>query len=248
MIKIVPILILLVLAGCTSTYQPIKNRNGYVVIPNNDSYFIEYHGTDRNFVETSWVQAANETCPSGYKVLSQDEQIINGSFKSPVAGQMVNLGTQDFLQLGEIKCDTAEPPKTNLTELAWKRGNAQEGYLFSNAFIAKQISMKEGQVRFMSKASTAKLVDYFDWKFGDAVFSENEIKIWNNRATTIPNGIIVNSINDCPEKITIIPPALMLTIYMSKNKNYDELLALSKGTYSIKPICGVGVSESSTNK
>ncbi|MDK2595615.1 hypothetical protein [Pseudoalteromonas obscura] len=242
MYKAVIALALLSLVGCSATYQPLTGTYGYVVIPKNDIHHIEYHGTDKGFVENSWLQAANETCPSGFETLSKTEDVIRGTVKSPVAGQMVNLGTQDVILLGKIKCHVQEAGSSVLTDFAWKKSSAQQVDYFSHAYVAKKIEMRHDQVRFIGSAPTTKVIEYLDWKFGKSVAEVNDnglkTKVWLNRNTVLASAVAVTYKDECPNVVKILPPfSVMLLGGANNSKNLEKVAVMSSGIYKAYPKC-----------
>lgn len=239
--RLILIFLVATLAGCKATYQPLDSKYGYVVIPKEETYYIEYHGKDKVFVEESWTKAAEETCPGGFKTLSKEDETIHGSFQSPVAGQMVNLGTQDFLRLGRIQCDSPLKPKTKLTNEAWTQLNSPQNDYVSSAYVAQQINMTHGQLRFMATASVKEVFDYFDGKFGDAVASsvdgELTSKIWLKRDGALPTGFVMTYKGDCPVEMKIVPPTTMMILGVYTSKNPEPLFSATSGVYTVKPDC-----------
>ncbi|TLX45571.1 hypothetical protein C1E24_18450 [Pseudoalteromonas phenolica] len=241
MLRLTSIFLITFLSGCTATYQPLTATYGYIVIPKEDTYYVEYHGKDKAFVDASWLKAAEETCPDGYKVISKNDETIHGSFKSPVAGQMVNLGTQDFLLSGQIKCNSIIEPKTQLTNTYWLQSKIVQENPLSSAYVAKQINMTHGQVRFLATAPALKIVDYLDWKFGEAVgdIQQGDVKtkIWVNRKGAIPVGYVLTFKENCAQKIKVVPPMAMLLTGFSSSKDAEVIRTADKMVYTINKDC-----------
>ncbi|MCF6442124.1 hypothetical protein L1077_22105 [Pseudoalteromonas luteoviolacea] len=239
--RLVLIFLAVILTGCTATYQPLKAKYGYVVIPKNGTYYIEYHGTDKVFVEESWVKAAEETCPDGFKTLSKWDETIHGSFKSPVAGQMVSLGTRDFLLLGRIKCNSPMKPNTELTNSAWTHLHQSQNDYVSSAYVAQKINMTHRQVRFMATASVAEAIDYFDWKFEEVLKSsvngELTSKVWLKRDGALPIGFVMTYKGDCPVEMKVVPPMAMVLLGFNTSKVSNSILSATHGVFKVKPNC-----------
>lgn len=113
-------------AACTPTQRPLKNGQGYVVLPAGENHYrIEYYLKYAKLAETYWNTTAGQLCPGGFQVLYNKQHVLNFDMYVPISGNNVNIGRQEFIQYGEVVCD-GEPSKSlTLTESKWREFNKE---------------------------------------------------------------------------------------------------------------------------
>ena len=75
------------LVACTPTQRPVKNGQGYVVVPaGKNHYRIEYYLKHAKLAETYWNTTAEQLCPGGFQVLYNKKYVLNFDMYVPIAG------------------------------------------------------------------------------------------------------------------------------------------------------------------
>ncbi|WP_331353139.1 hypothetical protein [Cellvibrio sp. UBA7671] len=125
--KVISLLVFfLSLIACTPTQRPLKNGQGYVVVPAGENHYrIEYYLKHAKLAETYWNTTAGHLCPGGFQVLYNKKQVLNFDMYVPIAGNNVNIGRQEFIQYGEVACDGEPSNAIVLTESKWREFNAE---------------------------------------------------------------------------------------------------------------------------
>ncbi|HEY0893705.1 MAG TPA: hypothetical protein VGE32_11660 [Cellvibrio sp.] len=114
------------LIACTPTQRPLKNRQGYVVVPAGENHYrIEYYLKHAKLAETYWNTTAGQLCPGGFQVLYNKKHVLNFDMYVPIAGNNVNIGRQEFIQYGEVVCEGEPSNAIVLTESKWREFNAE---------------------------------------------------------------------------------------------------------------------------
>jgi hypothetical protein len=237
--KISILLGLISIIGCSSTFQRITNISGYAVIPNEDIYHIEYYAKEKLFTEDSWKKAAQKTCPNGYELLSKKDKTNHSTFKSPVGGILVNLGSHDFQVVGKIKCNIKEKTTILLVKTAWKLGSD----LYSHSYVGKEFGLRRDTIRRMNYVSLEQQIDNFDYLFGETFYQE-EI---NNLTTQVrihkknhfPTVVIMKFDEECVTKIALLPPHISLLYYKKNPKDYISQVSTYNFSYTLTPECKI---------
>ncbi len=120
------VLFFLSLIACTPTQRPLKNGQGYVVVPAGENHYrIEYYLKHATLAETYWNTTAGQLCPGGFQVLYSKKHTLNFDMYVPIAGNNVNLGRQEFIQYGQVACKGTASNTVMLTESKWKEFNQE---------------------------------------------------------------------------------------------------------------------------
>jgi len=256
MYKSISVVFSLFLMGCQSTYKPLNDFSGYVVIPHNDAYYIEYHDLDEHFAQQSWLHTASKTCPKGYEILPRKE-LDNGSEFIPEGTMMRSPYTNLKVLLGKIKCNNEDTPKSNLTDNAWSKSDyvgtdSEVTDYFSDAYVGMQIGLKPREIRFLKTASTAKVTEFLNDKIGksDAYSVGNGISanVWLTGEQLFDVGVVVNYEDECPTNIKVVPQNAMFSILILKEGKSEQpneavsarVLRSSRDMFTINSECGQG--------
>jgi hypothetical protein len=122
--KILLLLYCFLILGCTAAYRPYKHQEGYVVLPLSEKQFrIEYYSDNPNARKTNWHMAAKQLCAGEPVIESEQSETLWGTVRTPIAGQMVDLGTQSFIYYGVVTCRDSVSAAVERSPAQWQTFN-----------------------------------------------------------------------------------------------------------------------------
>ena len=228
--------IVLITVSCSAPYRYYHNGQGYLILPFEQNQFrIEYYSDDPKVAEANWHLAANEICNNASSVNYQDNYTINSTFRSPVAGQMIDLPTQRFIHYGTVRCGGPNAEKVELIPAKWYTFNAKTGVdePVSVPYIADTLKISPVKlfqlIKLQRENASAQLTKLWFKPMSQFVQDGTHISIWpldgNGWA---PNSLVLTERFNCLMSIEILPPDVLINI-LSKTKNMALQQLVSSG-------------------
>ena len=224
-----------ILMACATPYRPFHNHQGYVILPfEKNKYRIEYYSNDQKAAETNWLLAANQICNNTPEIQYEDKYTIHGSVRTPVAGQMVDLGTQDFIHYGVVSCASLPVADLELIPAQWYTINSKtkNDEPVSNVYIVDTLKISSVKLFDLIKLprvnASTHLTSLWHAPLGQTVQDGVRTSIWfldgNGWAQ---NSVVLTEKDERLESIQIFPSNLIISV-LSKIKKMD-LKALVEG-------------------
>jgi hypothetical protein len=213
-------------------------------LPFEDNQFrIEYYSIDPKVAETNWYMATNEICNSAVKVSYQDKYTINSTFRTPVAGQMIELPSQRYIHYGTVKCSSPSVANIELIPAKWQTFNTRTGINepVSVAYISDTLKISPVKLFQLGNLpvtnTSSSLTKLWHSPLKQFVKDGTLISIWSLDGNGwFPNSVVLSESSSCLNAMEILPPNILIDV-MAKNKKmtFEELVnSGSISTYSLK--------------
>lgn len=239
------------LFACTPTQRPLKNGQGYVVVPAGENHFrIEYYLKHAKLAETYWNTTAGQLCPGGFQVLYNKKHVLNFDMYVPIAGNNVNLGRQEFIQYGEVACE-GEPSNTiALTESKWREFNAETKSVkpVSDRWLTEALRLYVGHLPNLPVTQSASVLEK-EWgkPWKQDYRGAEKLSIWMKGGDAwYQNYIGLIERDGCLHLVMVLPGLSgVMAVIADKanlpNKSLESLIATGAvPAYFYKPVnCGV---------
>ncbi len=247
--KILLLVSCLLVVSCTAAYRPYKHRQGYLVIPLAENQFrIEYYSNNPIASKTNWHTAAQQLCGSEISIESEMTETFWRTVRTPVAGQMVDLGAQDFLYHGVVRCKGSVSSVIQTTPSQWRMFNAggKKGDLVSDEYIARSLKILPARILGLSELPKMNASDYWaqHWShkpLSQAVNGNRKLSLWAlDGENGLPNHLVMIEESGCLESVYVLPPSIMLPGLVNADVSTLETLIKSgalKGYYFPQAEC-----------
>ena len=219
------------LVACTAAYRPYKSGQGYVVLPISENKFrIEYYSNNQTAAASNWQFSANQVCPSGFNIVYEDIYTIHGTVRTPVAGQMVDLGTQSFIHYGLINCKDMPSASIEFTKSNWFSLSKHTKNLepVSDIYIAHTLNINRANLSSLSTLPALGASVYLKefWRKpptqqikADATLTS----VWPLGGNNwFPNRVLLVENRNCLVAVHILPPDLIISIFTKIQKVVKE--------------------------
>jgi hypothetical protein len=238
------------IVACTPTQRPVKNGQGYVVVPaGKNHYRIEYYLKHAKLAETYWNTTAGQLCPGGFQVLYNKKHVLNFDMYVPIAGNNVNIGRQEFIQYGQVACDGAAANAVELTESKWKEFGpvARAVAPVSDRWIRETLQLPVGHLTELpARHSIAAFEAVWGKPWRRDQRGDDVIGIWMKGGDSwFPNYVGVIERKGCLHLTLVLPgtSAVMMGAFdkvVSEHTNFEQLLTSGKVPayfYRSKQVC-----------
>lgn len=215
------------LIACTPTQRPLKNGQGYVVLPVGENrYRIEYYLKYATLAETYWNTTAGQLCLGGFQVLYNKKHVLNFDMYVPVAGNNVNIGRQEFIQYGEVKCEGEPSTAIMLTESNWREFNSETKSIkpVSERWLTETLQLYVSHLSVLSGTNAVATLAK-DWGKPQRQPGKNGevLSVWTKGGDSwFPNQVILVERNDCLKMVLILPGMITYMASYSKKLEINE--------------------------
>lgn len=213
--------------ACTAAYRPYKSGQGYVVLPVGENQFrIEYYSNNPAAAANNWQLSANQVCPSGFNLVYEDKYTIHGTVRTPVAGQMVDLGSQNFIHYGLISCKDMPSISIELSEANWFSFSNHTKNIepVSDIYIARTLNINRANLINLTKlpalGASVYLTEFWRKPPTQQIKTDaNLMSVWPLESNSrISNSVLLVEKRDCLVSLDILPSNLMVSIFTKIQK------------------------------
>lgn len=212
------------ITACTPTHRPLKSGEGYVVLlAGNNHYRIEYFSKSKMLAEDYWITTAEQLCPSGYDTLYRKHDVLQFDMYVPIAGNNVNLGRQEFIQRGEVKCSDDTAKKITLTESRWREFNKEIQTItpISERWLTEVLKL---HVANLTKLPAQGATDHLTKTWGKPTEIYNTdidtVSVWRKGGDSwFPNQVALVEREGCLRTVVLIPGVSAFIIGQYKGKD-----------------------------
>lgn len=201
---------LLYLAACTPVQRPLKNGQGYIVLPISEKQFrIEYYSKTSVLAQSHWNVTAEQLCPAGFEVIYNKKHTLNFDMYVPIAGNNVYLGRQEFIQYGQVACHGVVSNAVTLTESKWKEFNqeSRSATPVSDRWLTETLKLHVNHLLELPAKNSDAVLER-DWgKPRQQLEKNNEIiSVWVKGGDSwFPNQVALLERDGCLKLIVILP-------------------------------------------
>jgi hypothetical protein len=231
--------------GCTAAYRPYKHQQGYVVLPLAEKQFrIEYYSDNPNASKANWHTAAKQLCVGESIIESEQSETLWGTIRTPVAGQMVDLGVQRFIYYGVVTCRDSVSTAVEISPAQWQTFNLtnKTNDFVSDEYIARTLKILPARLLGLTQLPKNNASAFWSQHWSHKPRSQTTI---GNRQLTLwaldgdnglPNNLIMIETQGCLESVYILPPGYMAPMLVeSEWPKFEALIKLGMlKAYSLK--------------
>ncbi len=225
---------LLNLAACTPVQRPLKNGQGYIVLPISEKKFrIEYYSKTSMLAQSYWNVTAEQLCPAGFEVIYNKRHTLNFDMYVPIAGNNVNLGRQEFIQYGQVACHGVVSNAVTLTESKWKEFNqeSRSATPVSDRWLTETLKLHVNHLLELPAKNSVAVLER-DWgKPRQQLEKNNEIiSVWMKGGDSwFPNQVALLERDGCLKIVAVIPGATnawmnIIDKSLLQEKNLESLM------------------------
>ncbi|OZY86300.1 hypothetical protein CBP51_04540 [Cellvibrio mixtus] len=203
-------ILLLGITACTPTQRPLKNGQGYVVLPAGENHYrIEYYLKYATLAETYWNTTAGQLCPGGFQVLYNKKHVLNFDMYVPIAGNNVNIERQEFIQYGEVKCEGEPSIGIMLTESNWREFNSETKSIkpVSERWLTETLQLYVSHLSVLPGTNAVATLAK-DWGKPQRQLGKNGevLSVWTKGGDSwFPNQVGLLEYNNCLKLIIVLP-------------------------------------------
>jgi|GEM_PF-6096441 len=243
--KILLLLGCFLILSCTAAYRPYKHQQGYVVLPLSEKQFrIEYYSNNPNASKANWHTAAKQLCVGDAVVESEQNETLWRTVRTPVAGQMVDLGAQDFIYYGVATCQQSVSADVEISPTQWQIFNLQNktNDFVSDKYIARTLKIVPSRLLGLTQLpkvnASASYSQHWNHKPRLQTTTGNrQLTLWTvDGDNGLPNNLIMIETQGCLESIYVLPPSLIVPKLATADLPKFEVLLKSGAltVYSLK--------------
>jgi hypothetical protein len=219
--KIILLLSCLSILGCTAAYRPYKHQEGYVVLPLGEKQFrIEYYSDNLNASKANWQTAAKQLCVGEPVIESEQSETLWGTIRTPVAGQMVDLGVQRFIYYGVVTCRDSVSTAVEISPAQWQTFNLtnKTNNFVSDEYIARTLKILPARLLGLTQLPKINASAFWSkhWSHKprlQTTTGNRQLTLWAlDGDNGLPNNLIIIETNGCLEFVFILPPSFMLPV------------------------------------
>ncbi len=217
--KILLLLCCSLMLSCTAAYRPYKHQQGYVALPLSEKQFrIEYYSDNPNASKANWHTAAKQLCVGESVVESEASETLWKTIRTPVAGQMVDLGSQSFIYYGVVTCRDSVSSNVEISPAQWQTFNLKDktNDFVSDEYIARTLKILPARLLGLTQLPKVNASTFWSqhWSHkprSQATTGNRQLTLWAlDGDNGLPNNLIMIETNGCLESVFILPPSFML--------------------------------------
>lgn len=224
------VLIPLLITACTPTQRPLKNGEGYVAIAAGDNHYrIEYFSKSKKIAEDFWKTTAEQLCPDGYESLYSKQDVLQFDMYVPIAGNNVNLGRQEFIQSGEVKCNGNTATEVTLIDSRWREFNKETQAIkpVSERWLTEVLKLYVAHLpKLPAQGAVEQLTEAWGKPTETHTANSGSVSIWQKGGDSwFPNQVALIEREGCLRTVVLIPgvSAFIMGQYKGKD-NMGELI------------------------
>lgn len=184
-----------------------------------NTYRIEYYSKGKKEAEENWRLAAQQLCPADFEILYQEKHTIHGSVRTPVAGQMMDIATEEYIHYGEIGCPTEPAQIVELTHSPWREFNHQTNAIkpVSIRFIAETFTIPINYLGPLDELPAKGAHEVLVKRYGKSMQQENinnqQVLLWSLGGNSwFPNNLVVSFHQESVRRVMILPPSILINV------------------------------------
>lgn len=217
--KILLLLNCFLILGCTAAYRPYKHQEGYVVLPLGEKQFrIEYYSDNPNASKANWYTAAKQLCVGESAIESEANQTLWKTIRTPVAGQMVDLGSQSFIYYGVVTCRDSVSTNVEMSPAQWQTFNPinKTNNFVSDEYIVRTLKILPARLLGLTQLPKIDARAFWSQHWSHKPRSQTttgnrQLTLWAlDGDNGLPNNLIIIETNGCLESVFILPPGYLL--------------------------------------
>lgn len=217
--------------ACTPTQRPLEKSEGYVVLATeNNQYRIEYFSKYKMLAEDYWSTTAEQLCPEGYETLYVNLDTLQFDMHVPIAGNNVNIGREEFIKSGEIRCSGDVASEVILTESQWREFNKETKAIkpVSGRWLSEALKLPSSHLtKLPTLEATQALTNIWGKPMKTQETGAKSVSIWQKGGDSwLRNQVALIEQDNCLKMVAIIPgvSAYMMGQYMTKD-NVGEIIS-----------------------
>lgn len=231
LMRLLIVFLVFLVAACTPTQRPLKNGQGYVVLPAGENHYrIEYYLKYAKLAETYWNITAGQLCPGGFQVLYSKKHVLNFDMYVPIAGNNVNIGRQEFIQYGEVVCEGEPSNAIKLTESQWREFNAETKSIkpVSEKYLTEYLKVYSSHLSTLPVQNARdELVKIWGKPVQQQQHGEDLLSVWRKGGDSwFPNQVILVERNECLKMVLILPG---VSTFMA---SFSEKIKINEGDFA----------------
>ncbi len=243
--KILLLLSCFLILSCTAAYRPYKHQQGYVALPLSEKQFrIEYYSDNPNASKANWHTAAKQLCVGESVIESEASETLWKTIRTPVAGQMVDLGSQSFIYYGVVTCRDSVSTNVEMSPTQWQTFNPinKTNNFVSDEYIARTLKILPARLLGLTQLPKIDASAFWSQHWSHKPRSQTpsgnrQLTLWAlDGDNGLPNNLIIIETNGCLESVFILPPSYMPPILVeSEWPKFEALIKLGMlKAYSLK--------------
>lgn len=243
--KILLLLSCFLILSCTAAYRPYKHQQGYVVLPLSEKqYRIEYYSDNPSASKANWHTAAKQLCVGESVIESEASETLWKTIRTPVAGQMVDFGSQSFIYYGVVTCRDSVSTNVEISPAQWQTFNLKNktNNFVSDEYIARTLKILPARLLGLTQLPKTNASAFWSkhWSHkprSQATTGNRGFTLWAlDGDHGLPNNLIMSETQGCLESVYILPPGFMLPMLAKAELPKFEALIKSGAltAYSLK--------------
>jgi hypothetical protein len=234
--KILLLLNCFLILGCTAAYRPYKHQQGYVALPLSEKQFrIEYYSDNPNASKANWHTAAKQLCVGESVIESEASETLWKTIRTPVAGQMVDLGSQSFIYYGEVTCRDSVSTSVEISPAQWQTFNLKNktNNFVSDEYIARTLKIASSRLLGLTQLPKVNAGEFYSQHWNhkprlQTTTGNRQLTSWAlDGDNGLPNNLIMIETQGCLESLYILPPSFMLPMLIKAELPKFEALIKS---------------------
>ncbi len=235
-IKIFHILFLsLILCSCAAGFREHKYGQGYVLLHiAGERYRVEYFAKSKRDAAAYWQQTYEHLCQGKGKIIYQLGEVVQRDMYTPIMGQSVNIGRQQFHHIGEVECQRRDSNSLKITQSPWREFNEhtkQPGPV-SEEYILRKLNV---YINHFSNLKPEKPYEQIAKIWGKPsqtkILGSEKFYVWNKGGSdSVASQFLLVEENKCLKAAMIIPfySGYLLAALEKSNKltklDYQEIM------------------------
>lgn len=202
--------ILLTLCSCAAGFREHKYGQGYVVLHvAGERYRIEYFAKSKQDAAKYWQQTYDQLCQGSGKIIYQQGEVVQRDMYTPIMGQSVNIGRQQFHHIGEVECQRMDSGLLKMTQSPWREFNehTKQQSPVSEEYILRKLNI---YINHFSQLQPKKPYEQIAKIWGKPsqteILDSERFYVWNKGGSdSVASQFLLVEENECLKAAMIIP-------------------------------------------